>query len=77
MDEIYVKAKDLDEDILDRLPNQDLYTLDEIIGAFEELAYEYKKLEEKMDDFEEEVRTDYRRIPDSTLYGVPESDYDR
>ena len=55
MKDVYVKANDLSEDILKQLPKQDIFSLDEIIGAFEELAYNYECLEEKFDDYKENV----------------------
>lgn len=55
MKEVYVKANDLSEDILKQLPKQDIFSLDEIIGAFEELAYNYESLEEEFEDYKENV----------------------
>lgn len=54
MKEVYVKAKDLGS-CIEYLPNQDIFSLDEIIGAFEELLYEYQQLEEKFEDYKENV----------------------
>jgi hypothetical protein len=77
MNEIYVKAKDLGEEIISEMPKQDLYSLDELLGAMEEIIYNYHSLQEEYDDYKENVKDNYREIKPSVLYGIPESDYDR
>lgn len=48
--DVYVKAKDISQNILNELPNQDLFTLEEIMNAFEEIIYLYHNLQEEKED---------------------------
>ena len=55
MKDIYIKAKDLGEEIISEMPKQDLYSLDEVLGAMEEIIYDYHNLQEEFDDYKEYV----------------------
>ena len=55
MNEVYVKASDLNGWIVKHLPpNKDLYTIDDLIGAIEDLDGEVEHLKEKLKGLHEE-----------------------
>lgn len=55
MKDIYIKASDLGEEIISEMPKQDLYSLDEVLGAMEEIIYDYHCLKEEYGDYKEYV----------------------
>lgn len=55
MKDIYIKASDLGEEIINEMPKQDLYSLDEVLGAMEEIIYDYHCLKEEYEDYKENV----------------------
>ena len=57
MKEVYIKAEELNEDILNELTNKDIFSLTEIIQAFEEAVYKYKILEEEFEDYKEMINS--------------------
>lgn len=76
MDEIYIKADDLNDWIKKYLPkNQDLYSIDDLIGAIEDMDGEIERLRNVIDDLEEDIRENYRPIPVSEQYDVNECDF--
>lgn len=53
MDNVYIKAEDLNRWIVRHLPkNQDLYSIDDLIGAIEDMDSEIEELKEKLQDKE-------------------------
>lgn len=57
MNEVYVKATDLEDETLQYLPKQDIFTIRQLVDALNELTYEYKELEEEFEDYKEYVAT--------------------
>lgn len=57
MKEVYIKAEELNEDILNELTNKDIFSLTEIIQVFEETVYKYKILEEEFEDYKEMINS--------------------
>lgn len=69
MDNVYVRAEDLDKWIRRNLPdNQDLYSVNDLLGAIETLDEEVESLREKLEDLEQDIEDNYvpRRRSDYT-----------
>ena len=50
MKDVYIKASDLNNWILAHLPNKDLISIDDLIGAIEDMDGEIEKLKEQLKD---------------------------
>lgn len=74
MNNVYVKKENLGE-IVEKHFNKDLISIDDLIGLIEELDYHIDRLEEKINDIEQEIEDNYRPINNYSLYGVSESDF--
>lgn len=63
MDNVYIRAEDLNKWIVRNLPdNQDLYSIDDLIGAIENMDEEIERLREQVDDLEQDIQDNYRPI---------------
>lgn len=63
MNEVYIRAQDLNRWIVRNLPdNQDLYSIDDLIGAIENMDEEIERLKEQVDDLEQDIQDNYRPI---------------
>ncbi len=63
MNEVYIRAEDLNKWIVRNLPdNQDLYSIDDLIGAIENMDEEIERLREQVDDLEQDIQDNYRPI---------------
>lgn len=63
MNEVYIRAEDLNRWIVRNLPdNQDLYSIDDLIGAIEDMDSEIESLQEKIDDLEQDIQDNYRPV---------------
>lgn len=59
MDNIYIKAEDLNKWIVRHLPNnQDLYSIDDLIGAIEDMDGEINELNEEITRLKEYLGAD-------------------
>lgn len=57
------------KEIQDRFKDKDFVSLDEFVGSFEDALYEIKKLQDEIQDLEDDIRDNYKRIPTSKMYG--------
>lgn len=75
--ETYIKTITLPEDVKDRFRNQDLITIDELIGELDDVLYELKSTKEELEEKEEYYQSNYKpRWKDEyQLYGVSEKDF--
>lgn len=55
MKEVYIKASELTDIMLSDLPKQDLYSIEDILDAYEEALYNLHCLEEEYEDYKENV----------------------
>lgn len=56
MNDVYIKAEDLNRWIIRYLPsNRDLYSIDELIGAIEDLDGEMEEKDKQIDDLKEQI----------------------
>lgn len=63
MNEVYIRAQDLNKWIVRNLPqNRDLYSIDDLIGAIEDLDSEVERLKNIIDDLEQDIEYNYRPI---------------
>lgn len=63
MDNVYVRAEDLTKWIRRNLPdNKYLYSIDDLIGAIENMDEEIERLREQVDDLEQDIENNYRPI---------------
>ena len=60
MDSVYIKAIDLNDWIIKYLPkNQDIYTINDLIGCIEDLADKVEHLEEEKEELKENIKDNY------------------
>lgn len=55
MKEVYIKSSELTDAMLADLPKQDLYSIEDILDAYEEALYNLHCLEEEYEDYKEYV----------------------
>lgn len=48
---------------------------DNLVSMLENLLYEYDKLQEKYDDLESDLESNYRAIPIAEQYGISEREF--
>ena len=60
MDEIYVRANELNSWIVDHLADTEYYSISDLIGAIEDMDGELKQLQEKYDKLVDEF-DEYRK----------------
>ena len=72
MEQVFIKKVDLNKWIAKYFPNQDLISIEELLGVIEELDSEVDRLKEKISDLEnqEEPIKDYY-----DYYGVSRNDF--
>ena len=69
MDNVYIKAEDLNRWIIRHLPqNRDLYSIDDLIGAIENMDSEIESLQQKIEDLEQDLEDNYRPITKEEMY---------
>lgn len=62
MNNVYIKTTDLNSWITKYFPNKDLITIDDLIGCIEDLDSEITKLLEQIEDREQDIQDNYKRI---------------
>ena len=75
MEEIYILAKDLDDNIKEHFKNQDLISVYDLICLIEELDYEIEDLKEEIEDIKQDIEDNYRPIPINEQYEIYDSDF--
>lgn len=76
MNDVYIKATDLNTWIIKHLPkNKDLYTIDDLICAIEDMDGEIENLQSEIEIIKEDIRENYKPISDYEKYGVSERDF--
>jgi len=69
VDEVMLDLRNTAKEIQDRFKDKDFVSLDEFVGSFEDALYEIKKLQDEIQDLEDDIRDNYKRIPTSKMYG--------
>ena len=62
MNNVYIKTTELNSWITKYFPNKDLITIDDLIGCIEDLDSEITKLLEQIEDREQDIQDNYKRI---------------
>ena len=62
----FVKDKSFSDQVL---------TIEELVGLCEDLYYEIERLQEKLDDLEEDLQENYTPKNKSEQYGISDSDF--
>ena len=70
MNEVYVKTEELGFVSDYYFKGKDLITLDELVGALEDAICEKERIEEKYNDFKQNVEDNYRQITPREMYGM-------
>ncbi len=60
---------------LESFKEKDIYTFDEIINIIESLESQIYKLQETIENMEQDVNENYRRIPVNEQYEVYDKDF--
>lgn len=75
MEELYIKVEDLGGVIDKYFEGKSLISVIELIGLCEDLSCDLERLQEKYDDFKEQVRDNYKPISQYSMYGINERDF--
>lgn len=62
MNNVYIKKEDVNKWIGKHFPNQDLISIDDLIGCIEDLDGELEHLKEEFEDYKENVSENYKPI---------------
>lgn len=69
MNDVYIRAEDLNRWIVRNLPhNRDLYSIDDLIGAIEDLDNEVERLKNIIDEMEQNIEDNYKPITKEEMY---------
>lgn len=69
MNDVYIRAEDLNRWIVRNLPqNRDLYSIDDLIGAIEDLDSEVERLKNIIDEMEQNIEDNYKPITKEEMY---------
>lgn len=64
MNEVFIRTKDLPEWVADRFfKGKDIISIDELYWEFENLICDFDELEEKYNDFRQNVEENYKYSP--------------
>ena len=82
MNNVYIKRKDLldfdciREETLERMGiKKDILSIEDLLVVLEELYADKERLEEKIEDLENDIRDNYKPISPYEMYGVSERDF--
>lgn len=75
MENTYILAKDLDDNIKEHFKNQDLISVYDLMCLIEELDFETDDLKEEIKDIKKDVEDNYEPIPVNKQYEVYDSDF--
>ena len=59
----------------DKAYSDTILTIEELVGLCEDLYYENKRLQEKLDDLEEDLQENYIPKNKAEQYGISDSDF--
>lgn len=76
MNQVYINIKDMNECYTKRYLQEkfkkDLVSVDELIGLIEDLKGDYDEAQEKIEDLEQDIRDNYKRISVEEQIGYSE-----
>lgn len=74
MGDVFIKYEDLNPWITRHLPQKDLISISELIGAIEDLDGDVETLKERISDLEQDIECNYIPRPMSDYTGNREDD---
>lgn len=74
MKEVYIKKNELSE-WLAKYFKQDLISIDDLLGVMEDLDSDVKRLEEKIQDLEQDIEENYISMPIANQCGISDRDF--
>lgn len=75
MDEIYIKKYYLNEWIAKFFPNQDLISIEELIGVIEDLDGELESVREEFEEYKIYVHDNYRLVTPQEQCDMHDNDF--
>lgn len=77
VEDIKLDIRTWDSEILDRFPNKDLITMEELIRDYVEALNKIKHLQNEYNELERDLKNNYTKIETDPYeeYGVSESDF--
>ena len=75
MDNVYIKTEELNKWITKHLPSREYVTVDDLIGAIEDLDSEVDELRMQIEEIENDMKDNYRPITHSEQYEISDSDF--
>lgn len=72
---MYIDIKNESSIICDYFKNKDLVSIDELMGAIEDLKLEVDRLQEQIEDREQYYKDNYRKIDDAEYYGISKREF--
>lgn len=75
MENVYIKVQDMNKWVAKHFPNQDLVTIEEILGVIEELDSELETKKREYKELENNLHENYKPISSYDMYGVNERDF--
>lgn len=75
MENVLIDIRELNEDITKYFKNKDYVTLKEMFDSIDELLYEIRYLEEKIEEIEQDRDSNYKPIGPYEMYGISEHDF--
>lgn len=73
MKELKLDLREMNKLYQERFKNQDLITLDELLGDYEDLVWKVESLEEELRDLENKIEEDYE--PKKIDYEIYDRDF--
>ena len=74
MKDLYIDIRNENE-IITNYFKKDLVSVDDLLGAIEDLKLEVERLNEQIEKREQEIADNYRRIPVAEQVGISERDF--
>lgn len=75
MNNIIVNIQEENSIIRNYFKNKDLVSVEELLGAIEDLKLEIERLNEQMENMDQYYKDNYRRISEHEYYGVSRKDF--
>lgn len=75
MNNIIVNIQEENSIIRNYFKNKDLVSVEDLLGAIEDLKLEVERLNEQIEDKEQYYKDNYRKVDDYEFYGVSRKEF--
>ena len=75
MKDLFIDIRNENE-IITKYFNKDLVSVDDLLGAIEDLKLEVERLNEQIEDREKYYKDNYRKIDEHEYYGVSRKEFE-